>query len=59
MKFKVLKPFRDKETSKKHEAGSEYTNTKRGKELMKLGYLEQVEEKKPRRSTKKGEVNES
>lgn len=59
MKYKVLKRFIDKETSKKYEVDAEYPNQKRGNELVELGYLKEIQEKKPRKSSKKGEVNES
>jgi hypothetical protein len=48
MKYQVLKNFIDKNSKKKHEEGSDYTpsSKKRGKELVDLGYLQEIEEPK-------------
>jgi len=51
--YKVLKNFIDKDTQQKHIVDSNYEATaKRGKELVELGYVEDVKEVKKAKSTK-------
>jgi hypothetical protein len=55
--FEVVNSFIDLDTGKKHLSGSEYKapSKKRGKELLKLGFLKEVEKDK----LEKGDSDES